>query len=98
MVLASHGVEVHTVEDLFSARFQWQSDVYDLLMLDVRRYYPGEALEFYEQVRDANPRQRFAFLVGPPAYLSLIWPTEVMAAEKRPQQWAETIKRFVAAA
>ena len=89
---------MHTVEDLFSARFRWQSDVYDLLMLDVRRYYPGEALEFYEQVRDANPRQRFAFLVGPPKFLSLTWPAEVLAAGKEPRQWEETIRRFQAAA
>jgi hypothetical protein len=52
----------------------------------------------YEQIKDASPRQRFAFFVGPPVYLSLSWPKEVMAAEKRPQQWAETVKRFVAAA
>jgi len=42
--------------------------------------------------------QHFAFLVGPPAYLSLTWPDDVTATEKEPQQWAETIKRFLAAA
>jgi CheY-like chemotaxis protein len=97
-VLESHGVEVCTADDFFAARFHWQPDVYDLVMLDIRRYYLGEALEFYEQIKDASPRQRFAFFVGPPVYLSLTWPKEVMAAEKRPQQWAETVKRFVAAA
>ena len=30
--------------------------------------------------------------------LSLTWPTEVLATEKEPQQWAETVRRFVTAA
>ncbi len=67
-------------------------------MLDVRRYSPAEALEFYEQIRAADPRQQFAFLMGSPTYLSLTWPTEVMTREKEPQQWAETVRRLVTAA
>jgi CheY-like chemotaxis protein len=97
-VLESHGVEVHLAEDISTARFLWQPNTYDLILLDVRRYLPGEALEFYEQIKDAGPRQRFAFLVGPPVYLSLTWPTEVRAAETESQQWAEMMNRFVAAA
>ena len=73
-VLRSHGVEVHEAEEISAARFLWQPNVYDLVMLDVRRYSPEEALEFYEQIRDASPRQQFAFLIGPPkvpvAYLA----------------------------
>lgn len=95
-VLRSHQIEVHAAEDFSAARLHWQPNVYDLVMLDVRRYHPAEALEFYEQVKGASPRQRFAFLVGPPVYLSLTWPEE-LAAERRPQQWTEMVRRFAAA-
>jgi CheY-like chemotaxis protein len=54
-VLRSRGVEVHEAEELSSARFLWQPNVYDLLMLDVRRYSPGETLEFCEQIRAQAP-------------------------------------------
>ncbi len=49
-VLRSHGVEVHEAEEISAARFLWQPHVCDLVMLDVRRYSPAEALEFYGEV------------------------------------------------
>src|SRR2546427_6999843 len=98
VVLRSHGIEVHEAESLRTARFLWQPNVYDLILLDVRRHLPGEALEFYEQIKEASLHERIAFLVGPPVYLSLTWPTEAMDAEKQPRQWEETVKRFLAAA
>ena len=73
-VLRSRGVEVHEAEELSGARFLWQPNVYDLVMLDVRRYSPGETLEFYGRIKDASPGQLFAFLTGAPIYLSLNWP------------------------
>jgi hypothetical protein len=97
-VLRSHGVEVHEAERLSTARFLWQPNVYDLVMLDVRRYSPGEALEFYEQTKDASPQQQFAFLIGPPRYLSRTWPSEVAAGDPSRGQWSETVKRFLTAA
>jgi ActR/RegA family two-component response regulator len=97
-VLRGRGVEVHEAEELSTARFLWQPNVYDLVMFDVRRHLPGEALKFYEQLKEASPRQRIIFLVGPPTYLSPAWPGEVMVAEKKPQQWDDTVKRFLVAA
>ncbi len=97
-VLRSHGVEVHEAEEISAARFIWQPRVDDLVMLDVRRHSPGEGLEFYEQIRDASPGQRFAFLVGPPVYLSRNWPGEVTIENTSRGQWGETVKRFMAAA
>jgi CheY-like chemotaxis protein len=97
-VLRSHGIEVQEAESLRTARFLWQPDLYGLILLDVRRHPPGEALEFYEQVRTASPNEHFAFLVGPPTYLSLTWPTEFIARETEPQQWAETVKHLFNAA
>jgi len=61
-------------------------------------HLPGEALDFYLEVKHASPHERVIFLVGPPTYLLLTGPTEVMATEKEPQQWAETVRRFVTAA
>jgi DNA-binding NtrC family response regulator len=97
-VLRTHGVEVHEAEEISSARFLWQPHVYDLLMLDLRRYAPAEALEFYEQIRAAAPGQRFVFLTGPPKYLSHTWPGEVAGDNTSRGPWAETVKRFAAAA
>jgi response regulator RpfG family c-di-GMP phosphodiesterase len=64
-VLRSRGVEVHEAEEISAARFLWQPNVYDLVMLDVRRYSPEETREFYEQIKGASPRQQFAFLMDP---------------------------------
>ena len=97
-VLQTHGIEVHAVADLRGARFLWKPNAYSWIFLDVRRHLPGEALEFYEQIKEASLHERIAFLVGPPVYLSLTWPTEAMDAEKQPRQWEETLKRFLAAA
>jgi len=97
-VLRSHSVEVHEAEDLFTARFLWRPDLYHLVMLDVRRYSSDETLEFYGQIRDASPGQRFAFLMGPPIYLSLTWPGEVTVDSVLREQWGETVRRFMAAA
>jgi PleD family two-component response regulator len=97
-VLRSHGVEVHAAADLSGARFLWHPNVYRLIMLDVRRYSPGDALEFCEQIRDASPYEHIAFLVGPPTYLSLTWPGEVIAEDASSGLWRETVNRFLAAA
>jgi CheY-like chemotaxis protein len=97
-VLQSHGVEVHAAESLRTARFLWQPNVYDLILLDVRRHLPGEALEFYEQIRTANPKEHFAFLVGPPVYLSRTWPGEVTVRDVSQGQWQATVGRFLTAA
>ena len=59
-VLRSHGVEVDAADSLQRARVLWRPRRYDLILLDVRRQFPGEALQFYEQismpVRDSASR------------------------------------------
>jgi len=97
-VLRSHAVEVHEAEEISAARFRWQPQVYDLVMFDTRRYSREEALEFYEQIRAADPRQRIVFLTGPPKYVSRTWPDEIAEGETSRGQWGETVKRFLAAA
>ncbi len=97
-VLRSHAVEVHEAEEISAARFLWQPQVYDLVMFDIRRYSREEALEFYEQIRAADPRQRIVFLTGPPKYVSRTWPGEIVEGDTSRGQWGETVKRFLAAA
>ena len=97
-ILRSRGVEVHETEEISGARFLWQPDVYDLVMLDARRYSPEETREFYEQIKDASPRQQFAFLMGSPHFLSRTWPGEIAEGDTSRGQWGETVKRFLTAA
>src|SRR6266478_4088574 len=97
-VLRTHTVEVHEAAEISSARFLWQPHVYDLVMLDVRRYSSEEIQKFYEQIKGASPRQRMVFLTGPPKYVSRTWPGEVAAGDTSRGQWGETVKRFLAAA
>ena len=97
-VLRTHGVEVHEAEEISAARFLWQPQVYDLVMFDIRRYSREEALEFYEQIRAADPRQRIVFLTGPPKYLSRTWSGEIAEGDTSRGRLSETVKRFLAAA
>jgi hypothetical protein len=69
-----------------------------LILLDVRRHLPGEALEFYEQITTSSPKEHFAFLVGPPIYLSRTWPDEVTLEDTSQGQWGATVGRFLTAA
>ena len=97
-VLRDHGVMVHAVEDLSGARVLWQPNFYDLILLNLCRHSPGEAFQFYEQVKGASPRERFAFLVGPPVYLSLTWPEGIPVDDVSGGQWDEMVKRVVTTA
>jgi CheY-like chemotaxis protein len=97
-VLRGHGVEVDVADSLQRAHLLWRPRRYDLVLLDVRRQLPGEALQFYEQIRDASPSQRFAFLVGPPVYLSRNWPLEITIEATAGGQWGQTVTRFARAA
>jgi hypothetical protein len=97
-VLRSHGVEVHEAQDIPAARRLWRPHVYDLVMLDLRKYIPVEALEFYSEVMHQSPHQHFLFLLGPPKYLSRRWPGDNAAGDTSHGRWGEGVKRFLAAA
>ena len=98
LVLRNHDIELDIAESLQVARSLWRPRLYDWILLDVRGYLPEEARAFYERIRDTRPRQRVAFFVGPPRFLSLTWPDESSAVQEETQQWAETVRRFLAAA
>jgi CheY-like chemotaxis protein len=96
-VLQSHGLDVRIADSLSAARCLWRPMLYDWILLDVRRCLPEEALAFYEQLRESRPREHVAFLVGPPRYLSRIWPNECGVVGSEPLQWSETVHRFLTA-
>jgi response regulator RpfG family c-di-GMP phosphodiesterase len=97
-ILKAHGIEVHTAENLEEARFLWRPDFYNLVLLDVRRYLPGEALDFCRLLKDISPQERIAFLLGAPRYLSLTWPEEIIDIDQGQPHWNEMVRRLAAAA
>jgi hypothetical protein len=97
-VLRNHDIELDTASSLRAARCLWRPRFYDWVLLDVRGYLPGEALAFYEQIRDKSPQEHVAFFVGPPTYLSRTCPDQSSEVASETQQWGDTVKRFLAAA
>ena len=94
--LRKRSVDVDTAENLDEARFLFQPDRYDLVLLDVRRYLPGEALDFCRLIKDIDPGQRIAFLPGPPRYLSTNWPHELVLSDELSRHWQEAVSRAAA--
>jgi response regulator RpfG family c-di-GMP phosphodiesterase len=85
-ILRAHGLEVHVAESLTEGRAVCQQNAYDWVVLDTHSLFPGEVIEFCEQLRHAVPPQRIAFFVGAPTYISRKWPNEDMAQDKRVKQ------------
>lgn len=63
------GIEVDSAADIGEARCWWKADLYDLVLINVENKR-GSRDQFCDDIRAATPRQRFAFLVGKPEYLS----------------------------
>ncbi|MBZ5707145.1 MAG: hypothetical protein LAN63_17500 [Acidobacteriia bacterium] len=93
-LLRGHGLQVEVAHNIAEGRSLWQPNTYDWVLVDIRRQMPGEALEFCQQLKKADPRQQIAFLVGPPAYVSLNWPDEAITEDER----EDLSKAFLAAA
>ncbi len=67
--LSKYGVEVHTVGTIEEARSRLRDDIYDLVLIATRKN-PEQAIAFRQDIRRQDPKQRVAFLVGPPHYIS----------------------------
>jgi len=63
------GIEVDSAADIGEARCWWKAALYDLVLINVENKR-GNRDQFCDDIRAATPRQRFAFLVGKPEYLS----------------------------
>ena len=49
-------------------------------------------MDFCEQLRHLTPQPRIAFLVGPPTYVSVKWPSNDMTEDKREVQSTAQLK------
>ena len=68
-VLRSHGIEVDAADSFQAARSLWRPTLYNLILLAGRGHLPGEALDFYVEIKHASPGERVVFLIGPPTFL-----------------------------
>jgi CheY-like chemotaxis protein len=68
-VLRRHGLEVTCATHISDARLLWHPAVYNLVLLDTNHDVAG-ALEFCKEMRETEPCQLIAFLVGKPEYLA----------------------------
>ena len=97
-VLRAHGIDVRTAETLDDARVFFQAGRYDLVLLDLRRYPPAEALVFCRLIKSIDPNQRLALLVGAPSYITLEWQKELASAGAPSQHLQRKAKPHTAAA
>ena len=79
-LMRSRLVDVDVASNIPEARELWRTNAYHLVLVAPREN-PDAALEFWEEIKRDKPRQRVAFLVGSPAYVSLTW-----AAESKSEQ------------
>lgn len=103
-VLRNYEVEVHTACSLEEAPIFWTTNFYDLIMLEAREN-PGGAAAVSEHIRQLNPRQRIALLVGAPIFVQELarppkggrktadQPTQ--PAAPFPSQWEETVQQLL---
>lgn len=78
-ILRAHGLQVHVARTLADSRPLRQRHNYDWVFVDIHSQLPGEVMDFCEQLRLTALRQRIAFFVGPPAYVSAKWPSQEIA-------------------
>jgi hypothetical protein len=65
--LRLRGVEVVTAKDLGEAQLFWHEKCYTLVLLDGDS---SEVMDFSREIQLSDPKQRLAFFVGKPRYLS----------------------------
>lgn len=97
-VLREHGIDVGAAETLDEARVLFVPGQYDLVLLDLHRYPPAEMLVFCRVIKNIDPNQRIALLLGPPSYLTLDWKKELAFAGEPSQHLPSKAKRHAAAA
>ncbi len=97
IVLRAHGIDVGIAETLEEARVLFQAGRYDLVLLDLHRYPPAEALVFCHVIKSIDPSQRIALLVGPPSYVTLDWQKELAEVGASSQHLRPRAKRHAAA-
>jgi CheY-like chemotaxis protein len=86
--LRGYGVTVHTAASIREARAYWGMNSYDLVLLATRKN-PEAAIVFRREIRQQNPKQRVAFLVGPPHYISFTYSENLISMPARSLNWTK---------
>jgi CheY-like chemotaxis protein len=68
-VMRKVGMEVDSAADIAEARIWWRPALYDLVLINMEKGR-GHRDKFCDDLRNATPPQRLAFLVGRPEYLT----------------------------
>ena len=80
--LALYGVTVHTANGVEEARRNLRNNTYDLVLLATRENQEM-AIVLRWEIHQQNPKQKVAFLVGPPNYISFTYGNNVLAITAR---------------
>jgi CheY-like chemotaxis protein len=92
-----YGIAVDLVSTIRAARFCLRNKSYDLVLLGTREN-PEDAITFRREIRQQNPKQRVAFLVGPPHYISFTFGQNLIPMPARSSTWADRLKYRLASA
>jgi ActR/RegA family two-component response regulator len=95
--LRLYGITVYIASSIQEARVDLKMNSYDLVLLGTREN-PEAAIVFRREIRQQNPKQRVAFLVGPPRYLSFTFGRTVIPMPARSSNWADELKGHLASA
>jgi len=79
-VMRKRGIDVDCAADFLEARCWWRANLYNLVLINVAGETENRD-KFCTDLRSANPRQRIAFFVGGPEYLSDVPHSDQLNAE-----------------
>ena len=68
-VMRKLSMDVDCAADIAEARLWWRAALYDLVLINMEKGR-GHRDSFCDEIRNATPPQRLAFLVGQPEYLA----------------------------
>ena len=95
--LRLYGIAVHTASSIEEARVHLQMNRYHLVLLATREN-PEAAIAFRREIRQQDPNQQVAFLVGPPRYLSFTFGRNLIPMPARSSDRADRFKGRLASA
>jgi response regulator RpfG family c-di-GMP phosphodiesterase len=95
--LRRYGLTVYTASTIEEARVHLKMTSYDLVLLAPREN-PKAAIAFRREIRQQDPNQRVAFLVGPPRYLSFTFGRNLIPMPARSSKWVDKLKGRLASA
>jgi CheY-like chemotaxis protein len=95
--LRRYGLTVYTATTIEEARVHLRMNSFDLVLL-APRDNPEDAIAFRREIRQQNPTQRVAFLVGPPRYLSFTFGRNLIPMPPRSSDRVDKLKGRLASA